>query len=172
MAPRLGSGLPEPVALSGRFWRHQAMRFTELGGSTFGGRWLPPGAGEAIYLARPIAAVTAEAYRHLVDRTAVDPTLVSPRLLFTVAVELERVLDLREASVRRAVRLTDAALAGPHEPCREVGRRAHADGYQGVVAPAATSLGEAQCVFGERIRAGALRVMARRLWELPADPRI
>ena len=172
MRERLGPGrLPGPVAVEGRFYRHQAARYRRLGGSTFGGRWSPPDDFEAIYLARPLAAVVGEAYRHLVDRTAAKPKLIAPRWLFTVGVTLDRVLDLRSESVRDACGLSRDDLAGEHDRCRAVGRRAFEVDYQGVLAPAATSLGETLCVFAERVRRENLGVVERRLWELPADPR-
>ncbi|MQA76575.1 MAG: RES domain-containing protein [Solirubrobacterales bacterium] len=171
-APSGPGGLPGPVAVAGRFFRHQAARFERLGGSSFGGRWSPPNEFEAIYLARPLKAVAGEAYRHLVDRVAADPAFISARQLFTVEVALARVLDLRDEAGRRACGLLRGELSGAHDHCQVVGRRSFEAGYEGVLAPAATCLGETLCVFAGRVEPRGLRVVERRLWELPSDPRL
>lgn len=163
--------LPAPVALEGRFFRHQAARWQELNGSRVGGRYSPPGEFGAIYLARPLVAVVGEAYRHLVDPYEIDPATLDPRVLFVVEVALRGVLDLREETARSAAGLSRGDLAGEHERCQAVGRRAFEADYQGVIAPAATSLGETLCVFAERVQPEGLRVLERRVWEVPGDPR-
>lgn len=162
---------PAPGAVEGGFLRHQPARRRELGGTRHGGRFSPPGEFAAIYFGRPLRAVVAEAYRHLVDPFEIDPATVEPRWLFEVEVSLQEVLDLRDEALRRAVELSPADLAGEHDRCQAVGRRTFEAGYQGVIAPAATSLGETLCVFAERVGPEALNVVERRLWVLPADPR-
>jgi hypothetical protein len=51
-------------------------------------------------------------------------------------------VDLRNPESRDEVALTSDDLRGPHDPCQAVGLAAHQLGLHGVIAPAATGLGE------------------------------
>lgn len=83
------SGLIQAVArgprvpLTGVFQRHASPKNVALTGST-SGRWCP-GGFPVLYLARPEAAVVAEAYRWLVDPTeGLSGDRVHNRMLLTV----------------------------------------------------------------------------------------
>lgn len=97
--------------------------------------------------------------------------MVAAQLLFEVDVALARVPDLRGEAARQRCGLAAADLSGGYERGQELGRRAFADGYQGVIAPSASGLGETLCVFADRLGPTDLRVVDQRAWELPADPR-
>lgn len=161
--------------MGGVFYRHQSLRWRGLSASTAGGRWGPPGAFPVLYLGRPRESIVAEAYRHLVDPIeGMSAELVGPRRLLVVEVALGRVLDLREESALEAVGLDPEALRGPHDRCRAVGSAADEVGLEGVIAPAATALGETLAVFTERLaEASRPRVVAEEIWlRLPPDPRV
>jgi len=102
--------------------------------------------------------------------------LVGPRNLITCHVEIERVLDLRDPEHLSSVGLTPADLVtevGDYELCQRVGRAAHQLELAGILAPAATGLGETLAIFERHIQpSDKLTVLDVQLWShLPADPR-
>ena len=85
----------------------------ELTGSRSGGRWGPPGAYAVLYVARPSASVTVEAYRHLVDPFAdsgMTGDMVAPRRLLICDVHATEILDLRSAEAQTSVGITKSDL--------------------------------------------------------------
>jgi RES domain-containing protein len=162
--------LSAAAPLRGVFLRHQPARHESLGGTRFGGRWSAAGT-EAVYLGRPLESVAAEAYRHLVDPLGVSASHVRARRLLRVEIKLECVLDLRDQAALEAAGLEPAALSGPHERCQKLGELAVAAGYEGVIAPSASRLGETLCAYAELAAPGWAEVISTSLWELPADPR-
>jgi RES domain-containing protein len=162
------------AAVAGVFYRHQSLRWSGLSASAAGGRWGPPGGFPVLYLGRPRESIVAEAYRHLVDPVeGMSAELVGPRRLLVVEVALSRVLDLRKDSALEAVGLDPEALRGPHARCQAVGSAAEEVGLEGVIAPAATGLGETLAVFADRLAEGRTpRVVSEEIWlRLPPDPR-
>lgn len=71
-----------------------------------------------------------------------------PRELATIRVELERVLDLRSASTRRAlgIEIEDINAEDLAIP-RAIGEAAQHLGYEGIVAPSATGVGHVVALF-------------------------
>jgi RES domain-containing protein len=172
LAARVASGLITEA--SGRFGRHVSPKLRTLAGSTAGGRWGRANAYPVIYLGRPIESVVAEAYRRLVDGVeGMTCDLVGPRTLFDVEVSVSRILDLRDPDTLAAVGLDDAALLGPYGPCQRVGQAAHQLGLHGILAPAATELGETLALFERHLLENELPVIVGEgHWEsLPPDPR-
>lgn len=139
----------------------------------------PPGGYSVLYLGRPTRTVVAEAYRHLVDddqEDRLDGTMVGPRNLLTCRVEVAEILDLRDPASRDAVGLDLAALRSPieeHAACQRVGQAAHQLQLHGVIAPAATQLGETLALFEEHLSHTELpELIGRERWpHLPPDPR-
>lgn len=138
------------------------------------GRW---GASfPVIYLGRPVDSIVVEAYRHLVEDTGVTPKNVRPRIEYTVPIRVTRILDIRDATVRSKVGLTEADLwspVGEYETCQAVAAAAHQLRYHGVLAPSASGLGETLALFRRNLPANELPLpSAQRTWDtLPADPR-
>src|SRR5947207_11808567 len=100
------------AVVGGRFERHVSQNWRELTGSNSGGRWGPAGAYSVLYLGRPRASVTVEAYRHLVDPFAeagMTGEMVAPRRLLICDVAVTEILDLRtkEAQWRVGLSLAD-----------------------------------------------------------------
>lgn len=141
----------EGVEIDGSFMRHAAPeRDTFAGG--YGGRW--GAALPVIYLGRPRDSCVEEAYRHLVDEAGVPAEYVKARTLYTVDVQISNVLDLRDPGAQERVALTVADLyseVGDYEACQRVAAAAHQLEYHGILAPAATQLGETLAVFRRRI---------------------
>src|SRR5664279_3826125 len=80
-----------PVAVEGIFYRHAAVNRDAFAGGLHG-RW---GAQfPVIYLGRPEAAPVAEAYRHLVEEAGIPAHAVQPRVLYTVRVRAQDIVDL------------------------------------------------------------------------------
>jgi RES domain-containing protein len=162
------------IEVRGRFERHASPKVRTLAGSAAGGRWGRPGAYPVIYLGRPIESVIAEAYRHLVDGAeGMRPELVGPRNLFEVGVDVTEILDLRDSQSLEAVGLDVAALLGPYAPCQRVGQAAHQLGLHGVLAPAATEIGDTLALFERHLPEAELPVLiSTSRWDrLPEDPR-
>lgn len=165
--------------VSGRFERHVSLSWRGLTGSNSGGRWGPPGAYPVLYLGRPRDSVAVEAYRHLVDPFAdggMTGDLVATRRLLICDVSVSEVLDLRTREAQQRVGLSEAELlsdVGSYDACQAIGRVAHQLGLHGIIAPAATTLGETLALFEQHLPAGELPVLvAEERWDvLPADPR-
>jgi RES domain-containing protein len=161
-------------AVEGVFQRHASPTVRTLTGSASGGRWGPPAAYSVLYLGRPEASVVGEAYRALVDDVeGMTGELVGPRRLFTCEVTVTQILDLREPESQEAVGLTLEDLMGPWAPCQRIGRAAHQLELHGVIAPAATGLGETLALFEHHLPESELpRFRGEQMWaSLPPDPR-
>ena len=139
----------EPIEARGSFQRHCSLRWDGLRPSAAGGRWGERGAFEVLYLGRPAESVIVEAYRHRVDddidHSAELAATVVERRLYTMDVAVPNVLDLRPMTARRRVGLTDDQFRSDiddYTPCQAVAAAAHQLGLGGILAPAATGLGE------------------------------
>jgi RES domain-containing protein len=160
------------VEVKGAFLRHAAPNRDAFAGG-YAGRW-----GESIpvvYLGRPLDSCVEEAYRHLVDEAGVPAHLVRPRTLYQVRVEVENVLDLCSEQARTEVGLADADIASPvgdYAACQRVAAVAHQLEYHGIIAPAATGLGETLALFRQRVGIAELPVVVdQRQWNhLPPRP--
>ncbi|MBS1861218.1 MAG: RES family NAD+ phosphorylase [Actinobacteria bacterium] len=161
----------------GTFHRHCSPRQRPLSGNASGGRWGPEGAYPVLYLGRPIESVVVEAYRHLVEPTeGMKPEMVGPRKVVTCELAISNVLDLRDEGNRATVGLSLADVTGAvgdYEACQQVGLAAHQLEMHGIIAPAATGLGETLAIFERHLPADEQpAVLGEETWDgLPADPR-
>jgi RES domain len=166
------------VDVEGTFYRHVSPTVRELTGSASGGRWGAPGAYSVLYLGRPPESVVVEAYRHLVDDyEGMTGSMVGPRRFFTVSVSVTGVLDLRIPANQVAVGLTPTHLSSPvgeYARCHRVARVAHQLNLHGIIAPAATGLGETLAIFELHLTAEEQPklILAEEWVTLPDDPRI
>lgn len=170
----------EPIRVAGTFERHSSLRRDELQASAAGGRWGARRAFEVLYLGRPRDTVVIEAYRHLVDDELDDTqglaAQIVERRLTTCELSITNVVDLRPTASQVAVGLTDNELHSPvgsYEACQSVGAAAHQLGHAGIIAPAATRLGETLALFPTNLAISEWpAVTARDIWYgLPPDPR-
>lgn len=179
-----------PVAERGRWQRHVASnRLMEaLDGRRGYGRWGTPDGFPVLYLGRPRDSVVVEAYRHLVDPID-DPedralllAAIRPRALVTSDVDVTALLDLRSAGARATAGLTLSDLTSAthdgdaYRKCQRVAQIAHQLGRHGIVAPAATCLGDTLALFTDLLPTNERPVRvngADEHWDgLPADPRV
>lgn len=166
------------TAVDGEFMRHVSPKIDDLASSAAGGRWGPQGAYGVLYLGRPRPSVVVEAYRHLVedDLDGMPASAVGPRRLLTCEVNVERILDLRHPEVLASLGLDTESLVsevGAYGPCHRVALAAHQLELWGIIAPAATGLGETLALFEMHVPADRWPTLtASEMWQqLPADPR-
>jgi len=98
------------------------------------------------------------------------------RRVLTCKVDVENILNLREEAVLKTVGLTAGELRSPvgnWRCCQAVAAAVHQLGLAGVLAPAATALGETLALFTEKVPVDQWpEIVAREIWHgLPADPR-
>lgn len=161
--------------VSGTFQRHVSPKVRSITGTVGGGRWGFPGTYPVLYLGRPRDSIVIEAYRHLVDDVeGMTAAMVGPRRLLTCEVAISNVLDLRDEKAREVVGITVSELIGPWGPCQEIGQAAHQLGLHGVIAPAATQVGETLAVFEHNVPHSELpQLVDDEVWaHLPPDPRV
>jgi RES domain len=155
---------------------------TALNGRAAMGRWGTAGGYLVLYLGRPEDSVVVEAYRHLIDPVVDDEGRVppiEPRALLTCEVSVSRILDLRVASNRKLAGLSMAQMqsetfdTAAYAACQKVSAVAHKLGYHGLIAPAATKLGEALTLFMDVLpKSEQPARISQKTWTvLPADPR-
>jgi hypothetical protein len=170
--------------IDGTWQRHVAARHAAhaLDGRRSTGRWSTKDGFPVLYLGRPTNSVIVEAYRHLVDPVEDDRLRahLEPRALVTCTVELTGLLDLRQASSRMRLDLPFGILRSAtsdrdaYARCQAVARVAHQAGLSGIIAPAATAMGDTLAVFTDLLRTEQLpaRSVPDVAWnQLPADPR-
>jgi hypothetical protein len=173
-----------PTAVDGVWQRHVPAKYTDtaLAGRRSIGRWSTEDGNPVLYLGRPTESVVVEAYRHLVDPIAepdgrVPP--IRPRVLVTCDVSASEILDLRLAANRTLAGLSLKQLqSATHDraayaACQAVATAAHQVGYHGIVAPAATQMGDTLVLFTELLPHDErpVRTKQETWFELPADPR-
>lgn len=118
--------------------------------------------------------MVVEAYRHLVDGIeGMRGELVAPRRFVTAEVSVTRILDLRDKPTLLKIGLSLDDLQGLHAACQPVGQAAHQLGLHGILAPAATALGETLALFERQLPAVEMPVLVEEeVWQhLPTDPR-
>lgn len=173
------------ISINGTWQRHVAVRFaaTALDGRSATGRWGTEGGYPVLYLGQPTDSVTVEAYRHLIDPLVTDPGQplppIRPRALITCTVNVTTILDLRSAATRALVDITpeqlqsDTADKAAYAACQNIAAAAHQLEYHGLIAPAATKLGETLVLFTDLLTQEEQPTKTdEQMWtQLPPDPR-
>lgn len=173
-----------PTDIHGTWQRHVAARFadTALAGRSANGRWRTEGSYPVLYLGRPTDSVVVEAYRHLVDPVVADDGPVPPirpRALVTCEVSVTEILDLRSPINRTLAGIMPAQLQSEtydraaYSACQNVSAAAHQLGYHGIIAPAATKMGETLALFTDLLTDAEQPVLTgTEMWvQIPPDPR-
>lgn len=174
----------------GRWQRHAPVRTAAqaLDGWGSDGRWGTADGFPVLYLGRPTESVIVEAYRHLVDPVIFEEPHdrarfvagLMPRVLVTCTVQVTALLDLRRVGARAAAQVTLQELTcttddrHAYRRCQEVAQVAHQLGRHGILAPAATGIGDTLALFPDRLPAAEQPVRAASdvQWpQLPPDPR-
>jgi RES domain-containing protein len=156
------------VPFQGAAYRHiQPTRdpLSGAGARTLGGRWNPPESFSVLYLGLDTEVITAE-FRRMAARQGRAVTDFLPRTLYTYAVRLAALLEAVDPAVREELGLTDEALAADElGACQEVGAAAHYAGFEGVLAPSATSQGPVLAIFMDNLQAESLvEVVGHQVW--------
>ena len=129
-----------------------------------GARFNPPESFPVLYICRSRPCVVAELER-LGTLQAIGVDGLLPRSLYKYDVELERVLDLTNESVRSLIGVDPNVLTGPDwTVCREIGSAFHALGVQAILSPSATGIGEILAVFAQNIGLGIVRPIFVENW--------
>jgi RES domain-containing protein len=104
-----------------------------------GGRFNPPGSFPVAYLAKITDGGRETLCRYIVDETNVDSKFV----ILILEVNLAKVLDLTEASVRKSVgiSLADLTKTENYTLSQSIGKAAHDAGFGGIVYPRAQGKG-------------------------------
>lgn len=168
--------------IEGVWQRHVAGRHQDqaLDGRRGRGRWSTATSFPVLYLGRPRDSIIVEAYRHLIDPVEDNIPVLAPRVLVTAVVRVTAVLDLRTAGGRLSVGLTKEQLTSAttdsdaYAACQNVAAVAHQLGRHGLIAPAATSLGDTLVLFTDQLpnQERPRRHGDDEYWEtLPEDPR-
>jgi RES domain-containing protein len=167
----------QTTSVAGIFERHTSLKINKLVGSRAGGRWGPTGTFPVLYLGRPQASVIVEAYRHLVEATeGMTSSAVGPRRLWSCEVAVTNVLDLRIPESLDLLGLSPSGLTtSPRDyvETQAVAIAAHQLELHGIIAPAATGLGETLALFEQHLPVDEYpTVIGQAIWDqLPADPR-
>jgi hypothetical protein len=104
---------------------------------------------------------------------------IRPRTLITCEVAVTEIFDLRSPANRALAGLTPNELQSEtsdktaYAACQNVSAAAHQLGYHGIIAPAATKMGETLALFTDLLTdSEQLLLSATDMWiELPPDPR-
>lgn len=156
--PELVAKLDEvsPREFSGGTCRHTGPGIHPLsttGAQTLGGRWNPPNSFPALYLALTDETAAAEFYRRAEGENLAPEDLL-PRRLHQYRVRLSAVLDLTDIEIRNALGIsTDDLTSNDRSLCNALGDAAHYVGFEGILAPSATGVGDVLVVFWDRLKA-------------------
>lgn len=135
-----------------------------LGSARYGGRWNPPGLA-AVYGSLDPETAMAETLSHF-RYYQIPEQAAMPRLFVAVAADLAQVLDLRDAALRRRLRLYLGALlrpdwraavhAGLLTLAQQFAAAAAAAGCEALLVPSLARVGGANLVvFPQRLGPGA-----------------
>jgi RES domain-containing protein len=178
-----------PTDEVGEWMRHVSAKHARSAteGSARMGRWGTNGGFPVLYLGRPRDSVIVEAYRHLVDPVEFDTDAdrlqflqaMMPRTMIRCSVDVTNLLDLRTATGRSHAGLTIQDLTcattdrDAYARCQHVAQVAHQLRLHGVIAPAATGLGETLALFTDVLPEAQIpSVLEDEPWHrLPGDPR-
>lgn len=136
-----------------------------------GGRYNPPGEFGAVY----VSATRGDALRELdrrVARVGLERADLLPRLLLTLELRVERLLDLTDEAVRKewGVDLDDLIRDTDYTRCREVARSARRAGFEAIRFPSFEGHGVNYAVFLDRLKPGSsLRTVSEEVLNEPGE---
>lgn len=135
---------------------HKDLHATLEQSRRWGGRYNAAGEFGAIY----VACERATALRELDRRAAklgISRGQVLPRLLLTLHVRLQNVLDLTDAAVRRAwdAELDDLKHEADNSRCLEIARAARRDGFEAIRFPSFTDGADNYAIFLDVLKPGS-----------------
>jgi RES domain-containing protein len=142
------------------------------GSRKYGGRYSPKGGFRAVYGSLELDTATAELMAYHRRQGRPDPeAVVFPFAAVSLEADVERLLDLTDAKVRRTLKVTLVELAGDWQAAQDrgyealtqaIGRIARAAGYQGLLFPSAARPGGRNIVlFGDAVPPNRLRIVRK-----------
>ncbi len=105
----------------------------------------------------------------LAERQGLTVESFLPRWL-TLRVDLSDTVDLRTPDTRHALQISEDDLVSDDvSTTRRIGHAAHVQGFEAIMAPSATGVGDVLVVFAERLRVpSTLEILARTTRSNPA----
>jgi RES domain-containing protein len=142
------------------------------GSVKYGGRYNPKGGFRAIYGSLELDTATAELLAHYRQQGRPDPEAdVFPFVAVSLEAEVERLLDLTDTAIRRALKVSLKDLVGDWQNTQDlgqealtqaIGRLARAAGYQGLLAPSAAKPGGRNvALFRDNVPKSQLRIIRK-----------
>jgi RES domain-containing protein len=153
--------------LSLRAYRSASPGYSPLSGEgarLIGGRWNPPNSFPVLYAASDVGAAAWEVFR-TARRYDLEAAQLLPRILWTIEIQLERVLDFTDAAVRDAAHLPIPVITDDDiRLCQAYGDAAHYLGIEGILAPSNAGAGSTVAVFINRLGSqSSARVVANEI---------
>jgi len=131
---------------SAQVYRHMFGSYPPTRPNVGGARWNPPGL-EAIYASCERETALAEAEYYI----RIQPTRPrATRILYTLEISLDSIVDLRSPELLASVGITDIVLRGTlFERCQHIGSAARWLGHHGLLVPSARREGGINLVILE-----------------------
>jgi RES domain-containing protein len=129
---------------------------TGAGSKAAGARWNPPGSFHTVYASLEVETAVAEALQHF-RHYGLPVSKAMPRVIVALEAKLERVVDLRDGSVRRVLAVSEKRMLS--EPWREkqkkgrealtqaLGRLAFDLDFQALLVPSAARRGGSNLII-------------------------
>ena len=164
---------------TGTKYANEADLLSGHGAGAHGGRWNPRGL-TAIYASLDPVTATKESYHELLQ-AGFPASVIRPRVMVGLAIDLKQVLDLTDGRIRRSLGLTLAdlieevwsaiQLSGEEPWTQAIGRGAAEAGFEGILVPSARQLrGKNAVIFPGNLRRGStVEAMAKE--DLPPHPK-
>ncbi len=182
---RIADCLPRAVKFKGVAFRSAGVKYASegdlisgSGASYYGGRWNPPGV-KAIYASLDPTTAVKESYQEFI-KYGFEGHNIKPRVMAGVKLNLERLLNLTDARIRRKLgfRLDELTAEDWHafqsstgEPWTQaIGKGALRAGFEGLLAPSARDQnGTNAVIFPENLASKSTVVLLEKE-ELPPHP--
>src|SRR5262245_44593937 len=128
LARALGRCLALAAPWAGELFRSASPRYaskddiiTGAGSKAAGARWNPPGSFHTVYASLDVETALAEALAHF-RHYGLPVSKAMPRVMVALEARLQRLLDLTDGPVRRALGVSEDRMLG--EPWREKQKKA------------------------------------------------
>jgi RES domain-containing protein len=160
------------TSLSPIAYRNQARGFDPRSGDgarRLGGRFNPPHSFPVLYLCLTRPCVIAELTRQA-ERQGLSVEALLPRELFEVTADLNKVLDLTDATTLESIGIEAGDLIRDDlRFTQQIGEVAHEHAFQAIRSPSATGVDTVLAIFPEQLAGAVLNVSLVGEWSTPED---
>jgi RES domain-containing protein len=160
------------VAIEVVGYRNQAADFDPRSGDgarRMGGRFNPAHSFPVLYLCSTRPCVVAELTRQAA-RQNLSPEDLLPREIWRIQADLDRVLDLTDATVLAELGLDAGSLVlEDRSICHQIGEAAHEHRFQAIRSPSATGVGLVLGIFTENLAGSVLKADLVETLSIAAD---